>query len=50
MKPFIEVQNLSFKYSKNGPMILDSVNMTIEKGSITAIAGLSGCGKNTWQQ
>jgi energy-coupling factor transporter ATP-binding protein EcfA2 len=47
MKNIIEVNNLSFKYSKTGPFILDSINMKITKGSITAIAGLSGCGKST---
>lgn len=47
MKNIIEVNNLSFKYSKAGPVILDSINMKITKGSITAIAGLSGCGKST---
>lgn len=47
MNPIIEVQNLSFKYSKAGAMILDSINMKIKRNSITAIAGLSGCGKST---
>lgn len=47
MNPILEVQSLSFRYAKAGPMILDSINMKIEKGSITAIAGLSGCGKTT---
>lgn len=47
MKPVIEIQNLCFRYSAKGPVILDSINLEIEKGSITAIAGLSGCGKST---
>lgn len=47
MNEIIKVQNLSFKYSKAGPVILDSINLEIERGSITAIAGLSGCGKST---
>ncbi|HQE65637.1 MAG TPA: ABC transporter ATP-binding protein [Bacillota bacterium] len=47
MKHIIEVKNLSFKYSEEGPFILDSINMEISEGSITAIAGLSGCGKST---
>jgi len=47
MNSIIEVQNLSFKYSEAGAIILDSVDMKIERNSITAIAGLSGCGKST---
>lgn len=47
MKSVIEAQKLSFKYSEEGPQVLDSINMEILKGSITAIAGLSGCGKST---
>lgn len=47
MKTIIEVRNLTFRYSNNGPLILDSIDLDIEKGSITSIAGLSGCGKST---
>jgi len=47
MKHIIEVKNMSFKYSEEGPFILDSINMEISKGCITAIAGPSGCGKST---
>lgn len=47
MKPIIEVRNLSFRYTNKGPIILNSINLDIEKSSITSIAGLSGCGKST---
>lgn len=47
MKPLIEVRDLSFKYSVEGPLILDCINADIEEGRITAIAGLSGSGKST---
>lgn len=47
MKPIIETQNLSFSYLGADRKVLDSINIHIEKGSITAIAGLSGCGKST---
>lgn len=47
MIPYIEIKELSIRYSDNGPLVLDSINAYIEKGSITAIAGLSGCGKST---
>ncbi len=48
MRSLIEVRNLSFKYSESGPFILDSISTNIQKGSITAVAGLSGCGKSTF--
>lgn len=47
MNPIIEINNLTFKYAADKPAVLSSVNMKIEKNSITAIAGLSGCGKTT---
>jgi len=47
MMPYIEIKNLSLRYSEKGPAVLDGINTYIEKGSITAIAGLSGCGKST---
>lgn len=47
MKPIIEVKDLSFKYTANSPLILNSISFKIEKGTITSIAGLSGCGKTT---
>lgn len=47
MNPIIEVKNLRFKYGVNSTYVLNSINMKIEKNTITAIAGLSGCGKST---
>ena len=47
MNPIIETRNLKLRYSENKPYILNSINMDIERNSITAIAGLSGCGKST---
>lgn len=47
MKPIIETEKLSFYYPKASKKILDSINIKIEEGSITAIAGLSGSGKST---
>ncbi|WP_372997020.1 energy-coupling factor ABC transporter ATP-binding protein [Lutispora sp.] len=47
MKAIIEVRNLSFRYTNRDPLILDSIDLDIERGSITSIAGLSGCGKST---
>lgn len=43
----IEVQNLTFAYSENGPRVIDKLNLTIEKGQYVAIVGSTGCGKTT---
>ena len=47
MTTILETKDLSFSYSNESKKVLDSINIKIEKGSITAIAGLSGCGKST---
>lgn len=44
---FIEVRNVSFRYSQSEPWVLRNVNMKIEAGESVAIAGPSGCGKTT---
>jgi ATP-binding cassette subfamily C protein len=41
----IGISNLSFGYGKRP--VLDNINLTIAKGSITAVAGPSGVGKST---
>ncbi len=43
----IEISKLSFKYSKDGPTILDNVNLKVKKGEYLAIVGKTGCGKST---
>ncbi len=47
MSPIIEISNLDFKYAANKPAVLSSINLEIAENTITAIAGLSGCGKTT---
>jgi len=47
MRAIIKTENLSFAYPGNKRKALDSVNIEIQRGSITALAGLSGCGKTT---
>jgi len=44
----IEFENVSFSYGgKNGSFGIENLNLTIEAGKTTAIAGLSGAGKST---
>lgn len=43
----IELNNISFKYSENGPLILDDLSLKIKPGEYIAIVGKTGCGKST---
>ncbi len=45
--PIIEVENLHFTYAFSEKPVLGGVNLSVEKGSITALIGESGCGKTT---
>lgn len=42
---FLEVRNLTIGYKSK--MILDNINLSIEKGKIYSIIGPNGCGKTT---
>lgn len=43
----IEINNLKFAYSEDGPVILDDINLHIHPGEYIGIVGSSGCGKST---
>ena len=43
----IELKNVSFRYSSEGPYALYRVNLKIVKGQKTAIVGYNGAGKST---
>ncbi|MDR2074359.1 MAG: ATP-binding cassette domain-containing protein [Oscillospiraceae bacterium] len=43
----IEIDNLTFRYSKGSPTILNNLSLKINKGEYVAIVGKSGCGKST---
>lgn len=43
----IELNNLCFGYENEDNLILKDVNLTAEKGKMTAVVGSSGCGKST---
>ncbi len=43
----LTLQDLVFRYSPQGPAVLDGVSLTITPGEHVAIVGGSGCGKTT---
>ncbi|MDR0927078.1 MAG: NHLP bacteriocin export ABC transporter permease/ATPase subunit [Ignavibacteria bacterium] len=43
----IMVNNLSFRYSENNPLIIDNISFHISKGEYVAFVGGSGAGKST---
>jgi len=43
----MEVSNVSFRYTKDGPLILDDLSLKVRAGEYLAIVGRSGCGKST---
>ena len=47
MKNPLEIKNLHFKYEEEGPRIINGIDLTISRGEIFSILGLSGCGKTT---
>lgn len=44
---YLDICNLEKRYSKNGPLIVDHMDMHIEKGEFAVFLGPSGCGKTT---
>jgi len=44
---FIKLENLSFSYSREGPIVLKNLNLTLEKGKRYGFVGTTGCGKST---
>ena len=43
----INIKNLSFKYSNSKDLILDDINLKLEKNKIYCLVGPTGCGKST---
>ncbi|MEV0601942.1 NHLP bacteriocin export ABC transporter permease/ATPase subunit [Streptomyces sp. NPDC050315] len=43
----IEARGLSFRYSDDGPLVLDDVSFQVQPGEFVAVVGASGCGKST---
>jgi NHLM bacteriocin system ABC transporter ATP-binding protein len=43
----IDVHSVSFRYTEDGPLILDDLSLSVKQGEYVALVGASGCGKST---
>ena len=43
----LEIRNLSFRYTKRAPLVLDGVDLTLPAGEIGMVLGKNGSGKTT---
>lgn len=43
----IEINNVSFRYGENMPLVLNNLSLKIRAGQYVAIVGKTGCGKST---
>ncbi|MBQ6398925.1 MAG: ATP-binding cassette domain-containing protein [Clostridia bacterium] len=43
----IELNNVTFRYTEDGPIILNDLSLSIQPGEYVAVVGKTGCGKST---
>ncbi|MEM9930854.1 MAG: ABC transporter ATP-binding protein, partial [Bacteroidota bacterium] len=43
----IRLENVSFRYTPDGPLVLQNIDIDLSKGKVVALAGASGGGKST---
>lgn len=43
----IELNNVSFRYQENMPLVIDNLSLKIRSGQYVALVGATGCGKST---
>ncbi|HWR22684.1 MAG TPA: NHLP bacteriocin export ABC transporter permease/ATPase subunit [Feifaniaceae bacterium] len=43
----IEINNVSFRYAEDMPLVLDNLTLKIRPGQYVAVVGATGCGKST---
>lgn len=43
----IDINNLKFKYTEDGPWVVNGMNLSIKPGEYLGIVGSTGCGKST---
>ncbi|MCR5302413.1 MAG: NHLP bacteriocin export ABC transporter permease/ATPase subunit [Lachnospiraceae bacterium] len=43
----VEMDHVSFRYTEDGPLVLNDLSLSIKPGDYVAIVGKTGCGKST---
>jgi ATP-binding cassette subfamily B multidrug efflux pump len=43
----LEIRDLSFRYTEDGPLVLSNIELNVPAGSTVALVGPTGCGKST---